>query len=32
MGGAGPGEQGRNLDHFCLALTEFDEPAGIGRT
>ena len=26
MGGAGPGAQGRNLDHFCLALAEFDEP------
>ena len=26
LGGAGPGAQGRNLDHFCLALAEFDEP------
>ena len=23
-GGAGPGAQGRNLDHFCLALEDFD--------
>jgi catechol 2,3-dioxygenase-like lactoylglutathione lyase family enzyme len=27
MGGAGPGAQGRNLDHFCLAIADFDEPA-----
>jgi catechol 2,3-dioxygenase-like lactoylglutathione lyase family enzyme len=23
----GPGREGRNLDHFCLALEEFDEAA-----
>jgi len=27
MGGAGPGEEGRNLDHFCLQLASFDEAA-----
>ena len=27
MGGAGPGPEGRNLDHFCLAISDFDEPA-----
>lgn len=27
MGGAGPGAEGRNLDHFALALTSFDEVA-----
>jgi catechol 2,3-dioxygenase-like lactoylglutathione lyase family enzyme len=27
MGGAGPEAQGRNLDHFCLAMTDFDETA-----
>ena len=26
-GGDGPGEQGRNLDHFALQLRRFDEPA-----
>jgi glyoxylase I family protein len=26
MGGAAPAEQGRNMDHFCLRLEEFDEP------
>jgi glyoxylase I family protein len=26
-GGAGPGAEGRNVDHFCLRLTAFDEPA-----
>jgi catechol 2,3-dioxygenase-like lactoylglutathione lyase family enzyme len=26
-GGAGPGKEGRNLDHFCLRLTHFDEEA-----
>jgi catechol 2,3-dioxygenase-like lactoylglutathione lyase family enzyme len=26
-GGAGPAREGRNLDHFCLRLTHFDEPA-----
>jgi len=27
MGGAGPGEEGRNLDHFALGILPFDEPA-----
>jgi len=26
-GGDGPGEQGRNLDHFALSLATFDEAA-----
>jgi len=26
-GGAAPGAQGRNLDHLCLRLEPFDEPA-----
>ena len=26
-GGAGPGRDGRNLDHFALAVVPFDEPA-----
>ena len=26
-GGEGPGETGRNLDHFCLRLARFDEAA-----
>jgi catechol 2,3-dioxygenase-like lactoylglutathione lyase family enzyme len=26
-GGAGPGVEGRNLDHLCLILESFDEPA-----
>ncbi len=26
-GGAGPGEGGRNLDHFAIAVLPFDEPA-----
>lgn len=26
-GGAGPGAEGRNLDHFAIAVTPFDEPA-----
>ena len=25
MGGAAPGREGRNLDHFCLRLETFDE-------
>lgn len=25
-GGAAPGAQGRNLDHFCLRVEPFDEP------
>lgn len=27
MGGAAPGAEGRNLDHFCLRVEPFDEPA-----
>ena len=27
MGGAGPGPEGRNLDHFALQVRPFDEPA-----
>jgi catechol 2,3-dioxygenase-like lactoylglutathione lyase family enzyme len=27
MGGAGPGREGRNLDHFCLRVAPFDEAA-----
>ncbi len=27
MGGAAPGAQGRNLDHFCLRVEPFDEQA-----
>jgi glyoxylase I family protein len=26
-GGAPPGAEGRNMDHFCLQLSSFDEPA-----
>ena len=26
-GGAGPGEEARNLDHFAIAVAPFDEPA-----
>src|SRR5262247_1131533 len=25
-GGAAPGREGRNLDHFCLRVEPFDEP------
>ena len=25
MGGAGPGDEGRNMDHFCLGIDPFDE-------
>ena len=25
MGGAAPGKEGRNLDHFCLRVDPFDE-------
>jgi glyoxylase I family protein len=28
MGGAGPGREGRNLDHFCVTIEGYDE-AGI---
>jgi catechol 2,3-dioxygenase-like lactoylglutathione lyase family enzyme len=27
MGGAAPGAEGRNMDHFAIAVTPFDEPA-----
>lgn len=27
QGGAPPGEGGRNMDHFCLQVDPFDEPA-----
>jgi glyoxylase I family protein len=27
MGGAGPAAEGRNLDHFAIAITPFDERA-----
>jgi glyoxylase I family protein len=27
LGGAGPGGEGRNLDHFALRVRPFDEPA-----
>ena len=27
MGGAAPGEQARNMDHFCLRVEPFDEAA-----
>jgi glyoxylase I family protein len=29
-GGAAPGKEGRNLDHFCFRIEPFDEP-GIRR-
>ena len=27
QGGAGPAESGRNMDHFCVRIEPFDEPA-----
>lgn len=27
MGGAAPGAEARNMDHFAIAVTPFDEPA-----
>lgn len=27
MGGAGPGAEGRNLEHFCLEIAPFDDAA-----
>ena len=27
MGGAGPGREGRNMDHFCLRIAPFDGEA-----
>ncbi|HEV2561315.1 MAG TPA: VOC family protein [Rhizomicrobium sp.] len=26
MGGAGPGKEGRNVDHFAIQIAPFDEP------
>jgi glyoxylase I family protein len=31
QGGAGPGAEGRNLDHFCLNLDDFDLDAVVGH-
>lgn len=31
LGGAGPGEQGRNVDHFCLRVDPFDRTALLGH-
>jgi catechol 2,3-dioxygenase-like lactoylglutathione lyase family enzyme len=31
MGGAAPGKEGRNLDHFCLQVRPFDEAAIRGH-
>ena len=30
-GGAAPGTEGRNLDHFCLRIEPFDEPAIVAH-
>ena len=30
MGGAPPGKEGRNIDHFCLQIESFDEASLIG--
>ncbi len=27
VGGAGPGKEGRNVDHFAIQIAPFDEPA-----
>ena len=27
VGGAAPGKEGRNLDHFCFRIDPFDEPS-----
>ena len=27
MGGAAPGDEGRNVDHFCVRISPFDEAA-----
>lgn len=27
LGGAGPGAEGRNMDHFCLRVEDYDEAA-----
>ncbi len=26
QGGTGPGREGRNMDHFCVRIEDFDEP------
>jgi catechol 2,3-dioxygenase-like lactoylglutathione lyase family enzyme len=31
VGGAAPGKQGRNLDHFCLRIEPFDERAIVAH-
>jgi glyoxylase I family protein len=31
QGGAGPGAEGRNLDHFCLNLDDFDLDAVVAH-
>ena len=31
MGGAAPGEEGRNVDHFCLRVEPFDEQAIVAH-
>ena len=31
MGGAGPGEEGRNVDHFCLRVEPFDHAAVLAH-
>lgn len=31
MGGAGPGAEGRNLDHFCLTVAGFDLQAVLAH-
>jgi glyoxylase I family protein len=31
MGGAAPGESARNMDHFCLRVDPWDEPAIIAH-
>ena len=31
MGGAGPGAEGRNMDHFCLRIEPFDRDAVLAH-
>ncbi|KAB8190205.1 VOC family protein [Lysobacter maris] len=31
IGGAAPGEEGRNVDHFCLAIEPFDRDAIVSH-
>jgi len=31
QGGRGPGEDGRNVDHLCLRIEPFDEPALVAH-